>query len=576
MGGFYDSIHIRTLDRACVKATVESIARSINIRCLLGPVINGWVGVYPDVHGQEPNISRDIARQIDAEVLHLMVHDDDLLAYWLYRNRELVDSYWSKPGYFGEENRAEEETRCGNAEQFQAFVGDNGDKLAALLDRRAEYTFESERLAALAKVLGISNAVTAYDYLTSDERQGITGWRHFEHIPPQRSTSKAAESKAKRKACKLLRQKLNKSGHLILHQEWDEFPQLASGFPMGQGFVLGWINPWQKTAGLLELMPPLYLSRPWRSDHNAVAGHTPGGLAVVDSGARLRVVDMSSSPWKPLLELPRHDSMDFAAISPDGMYIARRNQLKLDVTRIADGQRVCEVARVRSGRVEFHPHERWMAVTGDRLALIRFDGEPAVREIMVGGKHRVVEQYPPEIREQLRRKYRHDEAALSTLTLEKGNEIPQCVGFSRSGRLMWCGTDRGMRVYDWAALSRESGGTTQAEVWSFSYPDLPDGDPRQQVNVIAEEVDGGGIAFGGDAARIMRLDLATGKAQTLIELPGRGSVESLLFSRDGTALAAHSCVTRRKGPRSMPEYTRSWEVWSYGKLTERFEISDVG
>jgi hypothetical protein len=159
MGGFYNSIHIRTPDRAAVKSAVESIARSTNIRNLLGPVINGWVGVYPDTHGQEPNISRDIAQQVDADVLHLMVHDDDLLAYWFYRDHELVDSYWSEPGYFGEENRVEEEQRCGNAVQFHAFVGDNVDKLAALLDRAVDYTFESERLAAVAKVLRISNAV---------------------------------------------------------------------------------------------------------------------------------------------------------------------------------------------------------------------------------------------------------------------------------------------------------------------------------------------------------------------------------------------------------------------------------
>ncbi|HEY2588796.1 MAG TPA: hypothetical protein VGI81_23845 [Tepidisphaeraceae bacterium] len=575
MGGFYNSIHIRTLDRAAVKATVKLIARSMNIRCLLGPEINGWVGVYPDVHGQKPNISRDIAQQIDADVLHLMVHDDDLLAYWLYRNRKLVDSYWSKPGYFGDENRVEEEKHCGHAEQFQSFVGDSVDKLATLLDRAADWMFESERLTALAKVLGISNTVTAYEYLTSDEREGIRGWRSFEHIPPNPATPKTVDRKAKRNARKLIRQKLTKSGNLLFHQEWNDFPQLANGFSLGPGFILGCVNPWQKSAALSELMPPLYVPQPWQSDHNVVAGHTSGGLTVVDSGALLRVVDMSSSPWKPLLELPRNASMDFAAISPDGMYIARGNQLKLDVTRIADGQRVCEIARVRSGRVAFHPHERWMAVTGDQLALIRFDGEPSVREMMVGGKHRLVEQLPPEIEGQLRRRYRHNADALSILTLEKSNEIPRCVGFSTDGRLMWCGTDRGLRVYNWAALSRESGGTTQAEVWRFSYPDLPETDLRQQVNVIAEEVDGAGIAFGGDAARIMRLDLATGKAQMLIELPGGGSVESLLFSRDGTALAAHACVTRGKGLRSMPEYTRSWEVWSYRKLTERCETSEV-
>ena len=152
MGGHYGSVQVRTTDRDAVKAAVESVATTRKIRCLLGPELNGWVGIYPEGHGQDDSFGKDIAQQIDADVLHLLVHDDDVLAYWLWRNHVLVDSYWSKPGVLGDENLAEEEKSCGDEEQFRPILGDRVERLAKVLDRAVDYTFEGERLGKLAKV----------------------------------------------------------------------------------------------------------------------------------------------------------------------------------------------------------------------------------------------------------------------------------------------------------------------------------------------------------------------------------------------------------------------------------------
>src|SRR4029079_9665024 len=129
--------------------------------CLVAPVLNGWIGIYPENNGQDQTIGQQISQQLPEDpVLHLLVHDDDIFAYWLYRAGMQIDSYWSTPGYFGEENRAQEEKMTGNPETFRPIIGDTVTRLAALLARDAALpAFASERLAAFARVLNIPNAV---------------------------------------------------------------------------------------------------------------------------------------------------------------------------------------------------------------------------------------------------------------------------------------------------------------------------------------------------------------------------------------------------------------------------------
>lgn len=565
MGGFYRSVQVRADDRAAIKAAAEELGREKSVRCLIGPAINGWTGIYPEKHGLDDGVGAFFALKIAGDVLDLMVHDDDIIAYQLWRDHQPVDSYWSKPGYFGDDNRAEEEASRGDPEKFRGIIGDKVTTLGALLDRSAEYAFESERLAKLAKLLGISNALTAYDLLVSGEREGIKGWRKFEQIPPALVGPTVVAGQAQKKQREAARDKLRKSGRLLYSHEWKELPQLAKGFPMGDGFLLGWVNPWQKTAELSQLLPPHYIPELLPFDLDKFAAQTQGDMVVVDEGGRLKIMDKSFSPWKLLAELQNDDRFRFAAISSTGQFIASLNALAIVVRRIPSGDRICEIPRLRSSQIAFHPTEKWLAVIGDQLGLICFDGSPSVREIHVGGKHRIIERFPADIQDEFRRRYTKHEVATRTLDFETTIETPHCVGFGRDGRLMWCGTDRGLRVYEWARLSRNLEDTPQA-IWRYSFSDRSAGDPSQQVNVIAEEVDGIGIIFGGTAACIMRLDLRTGKTERLIDLPGGGEIGSLHFSRDGRTLAVSSRVTVQKGPRTTPQHTRSWELWDYDRL----------
>ena len=48
MGGFYGSVQVRSEDRDAVLAAAEQVAAQLNLRMLVGPVINAWIGIYPE------------------------------------------------------------------------------------------------------------------------------------------------------------------------------------------------------------------------------------------------------------------------------------------------------------------------------------------------------------------------------------------------------------------------------------------------------------------------------------------------------------------------------------------------
>ncbi|MCJ7729870.1 MAG: hypothetical protein MUO27_08360 [Sedimentisphaerales bacterium] len=125
MGGFYGSIHVRTDSNQHIKAVLETIAKKKKHKFYLSPPINGWVSIFPDGSGQDERVSRYIAKHLDYDILHLLVHDDDIFCYWYYRKGSLVDEYNSRPGYFGEfVSHKKREKLKGNPDVFKELVTD--------------------------------------------------------------------------------------------------------------------------------------------------------------------------------------------------------------------------------------------------------------------------------------------------------------------------------------------------------------------------------------------------------------------------------------------------------------------
>jgi len=141
MGGFYDSIHARTESYQLIMDLLNKLAKSKGHKFYIAPVINGWISMFPKNYGHE-SLACEISRHIEADVLQMMVHDDDVFRYLYYRKSKLIDEYNSCPDYFGGKISAKEKKRLkGNPEVFRGLVGseDKLKKLRKLLKPKSKF-----------------------------------------------------------------------------------------------------------------------------------------------------------------------------------------------------------------------------------------------------------------------------------------------------------------------------------------------------------------------------------------------------------------------------------------------------
>lgn len=190
---------VRTDDSDVVRQALEVVARNAKCRFLVGPALNGWVSVFPDNAGQSDRVSAEIAKGLPNDVLHLVVHDDDIFSYYFYRRGRLADRYNSCPDYFGPVSSEEKQQSKGHPEVFEDLLPNPTSlkRLKSLLAKR-KFTFEQERMTEFVKLLGLPNALSSYEYLQSGERDGIKGWEQFVHIPdlgPEIAARQAAEAR---------------------------------------------------------------------------------------------------------------------------------------------------------------------------------------------------------------------------------------------------------------------------------------------------------------------------------------------------------------------------------------------
>ncbi len=174
---------------------------------------------------------------------------------------------------------------------------------------------------------------------------------------------------------------------------------------------------------------------------------------------------------------------------------------------IDSGKRVTALSKHDGQALAFHPSGEWLLSAGAAVWIARVAGTVPWRELYAGGRTKpaldlseaVQRQMTKLDLEKLEQRWRESvEAAVLKLAgtfkktpanqtlvanmraqMEKqialmranfanlkagklppphqGNETVMCAGFSSDGKRLWLGTDRGIRVYDWAAvISRPS------------------------------------------------------------------------------------------------------------------------
>jgi hypothetical protein len=615
MGAFYGSVQVRSEDRDRVKAAAEEVALQRHIRMLIGPVLDGWIGVYPEGSGQFHDVSRELAQRINDNVMHFLVHDDDIFAYWLYREGQTIDSFHSRPGYFGNESRAEEEGMVGDADAFQPLMGDRVEQIRPLLVRDGR-PWESDRLNSFAKVLGISNALTSYEYLKEGDHHGIKSWRKFEEIPVDEI---ANAKERKRQAKELLKsdvKRLKADGLLIDRKVSRDGMPYACG--LAQDVFVAWTNLRTETVSFSLCRAPR--KSPERIPLNvsditrATVSDAQGRRVAMAVRGRVQVWDFAATKWRHVCDIAAPGGVSGLAISSDGKLVAHSSRMQTFVTDVGSGRRLLEIPDHKFEQGTFHPSGEWMAVGRPDCALITIHKEPHWRPLVQ--KPKAGAEWPlakaarllkidvgtliercrrfdenltslarqfsgfedPSVVEARLEKHREEQAAkvaqmeADWAAIQRGEPLSPApvhgtwsIGFSHGGRWLWRGTASGLFVYEWSAVGLEKAPELPDPTWSFELPSV-DEQPFRSVYAVAEEPDAHAVVFGGMTGRLYHLDLESGRVRQLIKLPGDCHIQTLAFSNDGTTLA----IAAKAYPlsRDYIEEGTIWEVWNYPHLRD--------
>jgi hypothetical protein len=193
MGLFYSNLTVFQPSR---EALVKSL-KALNRTAFLSPTIQGHTVVFDKaIEGQNAEVIEDFGTSLTGRLtcaaLASMLHDDDVLYFWLFQNGEVCDRYDSLPQYF-DPNAEPGPPEGGDSELLCLAFGrpDRKERVETLLRANClagelpKGWGEFERHQALAAELGLPPFVAgicyssiACDYIPKDfipkEFEGIT------------------------------------------------------------------------------------------------------------------------------------------------------------------------------------------------------------------------------------------------------------------------------------------------------------------------------------------------------------------------------------------------------------------
>lgn len=216
MGAFYGSIHIRTEDHDSVIEAVEKLVKKQNTRFWVGPELNGWVGIYPEMSGQNDKIPKALTRLLQLDILYVGVHDSDVFFYSVFSQGKLIDQYNSNPDYFSTASANTRRRFRGQPAKWKHLLPDEKHlNEVELLLTSERPVFAEESLRTFARLLNLANTDSSYEYLL-EEHDHVMGWNQFSHIPKGQSDKDRQATKSS--GIKLLKKQLQAGGKL-LHSE---------------------------------------------------------------------------------------------------------------------------------------------------------------------------------------------------------------------------------------------------------------------------------------------------------------------------------------------------------------------
>jgi hypothetical protein len=172
MGAFYGNI---TLKGPSQKSIAQSLHRR---RAVVAPTVGDYTVAFDSVCDDQDSealqaLTARLSSDLHCSALAVIVHDDDVFAYFHYQDGELADWYNSCPSYFDFDSAIERAGPAGgNAERLCAAFGvDTRHEVDSILRQppgKSGYAFETERHSDLFHVLGmpafaVGKALASFD-----------------------------------------------------------------------------------------------------------------------------------------------------------------------------------------------------------------------------------------------------------------------------------------------------------------------------------------------------------------------------------------------------------------------------
>jgi len=559
-------------------AVAEEIARAQNGKLLLGPVLNGWIGLYLDDSLPGEGLAGEISKSLTNDVLDLVVHDSDIFIYNFYQQGRLVDEYSSSPDYFEQVSAAEHVRLQGKPEAFLDLLGSDEklSELRSLLSSKddEEFLFAENRLEKFADLLGIKNTLSSYEYLTNGEWDGIDGKREFIHIPDQTAAKSSARAAAV--ALRAEMKRLQKDGTLC----FESLPPGKSAYVPGEALFDprrgGILFRWGIHAGYAAGPKLFYAQAPWTSEPETVdipgSSTAPSALVFSQTGRlfayfedKLRLCNWAE---KRLIE---GTSLESAPVqfSADEKRLLCSTKLGFEVLSLENG-RVIQSAPAGAEHPHFlawHPSGRFVVTRHrqDQLGLIDLECGKLIK-VLYSGTIADWSQLASVFSGTLK------QAGLSEEQLGemkqgfiRGSDEPFSLKFSPDGRLLFCATTRGLRVLEWEkVLVAEK--STPAPIFAASpmplESPLKPSEQRDYVNFAYDvEFDEtrNRLLFCGIEGTIRFLNLSDGSTGILLKPPGSNYIWRLHLSLD----REHICCVCTPSTEDRNKKPNRIQVWNY-------------
>lgn len=416
MGAFYGSIHVRSESSDPVQKSLEQVAKEANCKFLLGPTLNGWISVFPNNGGQNDRISAQIAKHLSLDVFHLILHDDDVFIYCFYRDGRLIDKYSSCPDYFHEVSAEERQEFQGRPELFEDLLREPAtlNRLKTLMAGGKKFAFEQERMTQFAKLLGLSNALSSYEYLQAGERDAIKGWKRFIHVPDlsaERAAQQAAQAKNRAE-----KKRLQKAGVLLAEIKP---PKAIGGGLLGSitwsrdysnnGLLLAWksvhfdkpIDDEQTKVELLSVQPP------WNLQFQPLAIKTnwTAHIFCMSPSAKWLAAGFASGDWKTrvwnwrrkelFLELAHTRAVSWVGFSQDEQLMYSMGGEEFIVTSLAEKRPILTIDGVEGARkAAVHPSGKFAAVAlQNKLGILNFEKGQLTKTLWVNRRVETIDPF---------------------------------------------------------------------------------------------------------------------------------------------------------------------------------------